>query len=258
MRLTLKRKIGKIWPSQSYGRKIILLYHSVGNSLWGMDKQQFSDQISWITDHCRVLSLTELIQSEPNKEIQVSVTFDDGYASLYHQVAPILAEKKIGAMVYINTGWIGEDKNSRKQSVAKLGHYPDESFLIWPEVKELYHAGWEIGSHGVNHYNFAKLDSESIHKELSLSKQHIEEYLQTPCLHLAYPWGRYSHQVIQASNAIGYQYAAAAYHAPLNARSHFLALPRMNISTEYSIEDFKNIILGKWDYLGFIHRIRGL
>ena len=259
MRLALKRQIGKFWPTKSQNRKIILLYHSVGNSPWALPHKVFSDQINWIHDHFQVTTLTNLLHAPSlNNELQVAITFDDGYVSLYDHVAPIMAEKKIRPTVYINTGWIGESENNRKLSVAKLGHYPEESFLTWTEVKALYQAGWEIGSHGVNHYNFAQLDPDVLKQELSLSKRHIEDQISTPCLHIAYPWGRYSRQVKQACSRIGYQYAAAAYHSPLGDYPDLFSFPRMNISIEYTFDDFKKIIQGKWDYLGLIHKMRGL
>lgn len=254
--LKLKRNLGTLCPAKLKNRKIILLYHSVGDSTWAISKNLFDSQIDWLSDHCKVLPLTELINAEPSKDIQVSITFDDGYASLYDQVAPKLAEKKMSAMVYINTGWIGDNKNDRKESVSTLGHYPDESFLIWQEVKELYEAGWEIGSHGINHYNFAKTAPNLVYQELYLSKQHIEKYLNTNCFHFAYPWGRYSKMVKETLSLIGYRYAAAVVHAPIGRFVDYLALPRINISNEYSFADFKNIIIGKWDYLGLIQRIK--
>lgn len=143
-RLELKRKLGKIWPATPSDRKIILLYHSIGDSDWAMAKHFFRDQIHWLYDHCKILPLADLIVAKPSSEIQITITFDDGYQSLYETVHPILTEKKIPATVYLNTGWIGENDSERRSSVAKLGHYPNEYFLTWPEVKTLNEAGWDL------------------------------------------------------------------------------------------------------------------
>jgi peptidoglycan/xylan/chitin deacetylase (PgdA/CDA1 family) len=255
--LALKRKIGKFWPSQFENRKIILLYHSVGNGAWATSPQDFSDQINWLSDHCKIYSLTDLIYSESSPELQVAITFDDGYANLCDQ-ATKLSEKKINPMIYINTGWMGESENKRKHSVPELGHYPNEYFLTWKEVKELYQLGWEIGSHGVNHYNFAEMKQEVTKQELIQSKYDIETQLNTLCSHFAYPWGRYSSKVKNIVKNAGYQYAAAARHGQLNMHSDYYSLPRINIERNYSFEDFKKIMIGKWDYLGLIHKIKGL
>ena len=122
----------------------------------------------------------------------------------------------------------------------------------------MHRSGWEIGSHGVNHYNFTQLQTEILQQELSYSKQIIEDKINTPCLQFAYPWGRYSSFVKKAVKEAGYQFAVSARHAEISSHSDLLALPRINISRNYSLNDFKNIIIGKWDYLGILHKIKGL
>lgn len=257
--LRWKQAIAHFWPAKRQSsRKIILLYHSVGATEWGMSEKSFSQQMSWLADHCFVLPLTELIHAKPSREIQVAITFDDGYKTLHDYAAPILADKKIEAMVYINTGWIDEDERQNRLSQAVLGHYPNEYFLNWREVKALHQSGWEIGSHGVNHYNFADAEESVALQELIHSKKTIEEYLYTNCLHFAYPWGRYSNKLKEIVRSVGYQYAAAAQHGVINQYLDPLAFPRINISNDYTFEDFKNIIWGKWDYLGWIQRMKGL
>jgi peptidoglycan/xylan/chitin deacetylase (PgdA/CDA1 family) len=256
--LNLKRNLSKIWPAKTHDRKLILLYHSVGHQGWAMSAQQFSEQMNWLADHCSVLSLTNLIQAEPGRDIQVALTFDDGYQSLYEQALPILIEKKLTATVYLNTGWMGQKEDERQVSRANLGHYPDETFLLWSEVEALYQAGWEIGSHGVNHYNFAEVQASVARQELAASKQAIEQRLKTSCVHFSYPWGRYSPNLQGIVKSCGYEYAVAARHAQLTERANLLALPRMNIAREYSYADFKNIIYGQWDFLGLVQKWRGL
>ena len=258
-RLRLKRRIAKIWPAQSCGRAVILLYHSVGNTKWGMPIREFTEQINWLCDNCNVLSLTDLITQPKNQdELRVAITFDDGYATLYNHVLPLLSQKKKHATVYLNTGWISDHSSHRRQSDAQLGHYPEEFFLVWKEVKELYQAGWEIGSHGVNHHNFTRIKNESVHQELLNSRQDIERRLQADCLHFSYPWGQYTAHLKESVKIAGYQYAVAARHAEIKQHSDLFALPRINISRDYSLADFKDIVRGKWDYLGLIHKMKGL
>jgi peptidoglycan/xylan/chitin deacetylase (PgdA/CDA1 family) len=257
--LGLKRNLAKVWPSQPRDRTVVLMYHSVGDTLWGMPKQRFHDQINWLGDHCHVLSLTDLINNpSDNNGLRVAITFDDGYVSLYNTVLTILSQKKMNAMVYLNTGWIGDDENQRRRSDAKLGHYPEELFLTWEEVYELHRTGWEIGSHGVNHYNFARIERDIAQQELLNSKQDVEMRLNTDCPHFSYPWGQYTSQLKNDVRSVGYKYAVAARHAKIKHSSDLFALPRINISRDYSLDDFKDIVMGKWDYLGVIHKIKGL
>ncbi|EKD71145.1 MAG: polysaccharide deacetylase [uncultured bacterium] len=256
--LDIKRRLGYYWPARQQNRKIILLYHSVGDTTWAMSEYDFSIQMDWLADHCKILSLTDLIHSEPSEDLQVAITFDDGYRTLHHYVAPILVKKNMSGMVYLNTGWISDTDNQRKLSVPELGHYPDESFLTWQEVKELHQMSWEIGSHGANHYDFSKLSEDMVKQELSQSKHDIEDNLKIPCTHFSYPWGKYSAYTKKIVKQVGYQYAVAARHNKISINSDWLALPRMNISRDYSFNDFKNIVKGKWDYLGILHQLKGL
>lgn len=260
LNISVKRKIGTLWPLWPMSRrKIILLYHSIGNSIWSTSESDFSQQINWLYDHCHVLPLTDLIKSTPSNDvIQVALTFDDGYTTLFDNVAPKLSRKNIQGMLYINTGWIAESTDQRKQSIVKLGHYPDEFFLTWPEVKELQLAGWEIGSHGVNHYNFTQVSNIILEQELTFSKRDIEMHLNVECNHFSYPWGKLSTNVKTKVEEAGYQYAVGGRHGSINLNTDLYALPRINIAKNYSLEDFKNIIKGKWDYLGLLHKMKGL
>lgn len=164
-------------------------------------------------------------------------------------------QKKIQPTVYLNTGWISE--NDHKKSDPSLGHYPDELFMRWNEVKELHRAGWEIGSHGVNHHNFKLIEKNECVMEFIQSKRQIEEKLNTPCHHFAYPFGKYAELTKQIVKLAGYHYATSVRHGPLLASSDSYALPRINVDRNYTLDDFKQVVQGKWDFIGLIHRIKG-
>lgn len=253
-----KRKIAKFYPvfsKKNNPRKIILIYHSVGNGPWAISEENFKKQIQWLKKNAEIISLTELLTNTTKKNIiRVALTFDDGYSCLHDIVLPILQAENATATVYINTGWIGEKE--RKLSRPDLGHYPSESFLTWDEVKTLDTSGWEIGSHGVDHIDLTKYPDDNVQSELVRSKTTIEEKLQKKCAHFAYTFGKYSRKVQRYVAQTGYHYAAAAHHAVLSKNNNHFALPRLNIQNDYTLEDFENIIIGKWDFLGIIQRIK--
>lgn len=252
-----KRIIAKIFPSPVIkARKIILLYHSVGHSPWAISSEVFDEQIQFLHDHCELLSLSDLLISKPADKIQVAITFDDGYACLYDNAAPVLRKYNATATVYLNTGWIADEDSMRTTSDETLGHYPNEHFLTWPEVKALSDSGWGMGSHGVDHLDLTLKSTEISEKELRDSKKTIENHLGKSCTHFAYTWGKHSDTLKTLVSEVGYLYAASAHHAPLNAMSNGFSLPRMNIATNYSFDDFKNIVLGKWDFIHLIQNIR--
>lgn len=236
-----------------------MLYHSIGNSEWATSAKDFQEQINWLSDHCKVSSLTNLINHQGIiDDIQVGISFDDGYSSLYDESASILNEKNINPIVYLNTDWIAENDSNRRNSVAQLGHYPNEKFLTWKEVQELSDLGWEIGSHGANHLDFTQCEPNLVKDELKKSKFDIEKRLNKTCDHFSYPWGKHTLMVKTVVKELGYKYAVGGCHAPINNQSNPFALPRINISKNYSFQDFKAIIKGKWDFLGIFQKMKGM
>lgn len=258
--LILKRHIGKLYPIfKNTSRKIILIYHSVGNTPWALAPDMFKKQIQWLKAHCEIVPLTKLLtQVSAENKVQVSLTFDDGYACLYDTVLPILQAENATAMTYINTGWMGESDSTRKASNPDLGHYPNEKFLTWDEVKDLEKFGWEIGSHGVEHYDLTRQPQKIIQQELTQSKEIIENKLSKACPHFAYTFGNHNTLLQKNVKKAGYRYAVAAHHAAVKKNSNPMAIPRLNIEKAYSLVDFKNIVQGKWDFLGTIHRVKRL
>ena len=257
--LMWKRRLSALYPISSYKpRKIILLYHSVGNTPWAMPGHQFSEQMQWLVDTCEVLSLNELIHSKAGEKIQVAITFDDGYACLHDFAASILESKKIPAFIYLNTGWISETSFNRYPSDAGLGHYSGEHFLTWEEVSILHKQGWEFGSHGVNHLDLTCCSTDHAYKELLFSKKDLEARLKKNVGHFAYTWGRHNANLRKTVQSVGYSHAVAAHHEPLSHKMNAFAIPRMNIANEYSFHDFKAIVSGKWDFLGLIHKFKRL
>jgi peptidoglycan/xylan/chitin deacetylase (PgdA/CDA1 family) len=254
-RLTWKRGLGQLWGrfSPAHPRKLILLYHSLGANPPAVSIANFRQQVAWLAQNAAITSLDSVMRAVAQNSLQIAITFDDGYASLHDQVAPILAEYGATATVYLNTGWIGE--SGRKASDADLGHYPKEHFLTWGDVEELASAGWTIGSHGVEHLDLTRQDADAVARELADSKHEIQFRLGQVCRHFAYTWGRFTPTLQQAVRNVGYTSAVSGMHGPVTTTSDIYALPRMDIRTEYELCDFVDVVKGHWDYLGLKQRL---
>lgn len=254
--LAWKRLIGKVFRGIK-ARKVILIYHAVGNSPWAISENNFRQQVCWLKANTQIVSLTELLAKSLKKNtVEVALTFDDGYACLHDIVLPILKTENATATVYINTGWIGENVETREVSRSDLGHYPDENFLIWDEVKTLDQHGWEIGSHGVDHFDLTQYNDSIVKSELAVSKQIIEEKLQKKCSHFAYTFGKHTLTLRNFVEHAGYDYAVTGQHGPYKNTDHPLVIPRLHVGQNFTLEDFKNTVSGKWDFVGNIQRIK--
>jgi peptidoglycan/xylan/chitin deacetylase (PgdA/CDA1 family) len=253
--LPWKRRIGGVagHMPRSRDRRVVLLYHSVGDSPWAVQEADFREQMRWL-GHAKVCTLDELLRDDESTGLRVALTFDDGYASLADTAADILVAAGMQATVYLNAGLL--DEHTHRGSEITDGHYPNETFLAWPDVRRLQAQGWTIGSHGVDHLDLTALPSDRVVSELTVSKSIIEEQTGVPCEHFSYTWGRNNLPLRSAVGEAGYRFAAAAVHGPVRQGFDPLAIPRINIDRNYSIEDFAAIVQGDWDFLGWWQRVR--
>ncbi len=234
-------------------RKVILLYHTLGPAAPAVSVARFREQLEWLSANANLVTLDTLLTTTAGAALEVAFSFDDGYASLHDEVAPLLQQFGAIATVYLNSACIGE--SARQASDPGLGHYPDEQFLIWPEVQALAAAGWCIGSHGVEHLDLTAVTATVAAQQLAASKQEIAGRVGRDCRHFAYSWGRFSPQLQQQVKAAGYGSAASGLHGALRTDSDRYALPRIDIRADYELRDFISAVSGQWDYLGYKQRL---
>lgn len=254
--LPIKRLIGRavgLFP-RSRSRRVVLLYHSVGDTPWGLLAAQFQQQVRWLADHAALRSVEDLLGGDLGEGLQVAITFDDGYGSVRDVAFPIL--EKVGAKpcVYLNTGWIGA--RDRRASDSALGHYPGEQFLSWSDVEQLAAGGWTIGSHGVDHLDLTVQPDEVVRAQLADSKAELEARLDKPCEAYAYTWGRSTARIRELTAAAGYRHAMSGRHGPVVQDFDAMAVCRINIAKDFSLADFTAAVRGDWDYLGRIQSLR--
>lgn len=115
---TLKRKISQALMPKS--KLVILNYHQLGDHfdpkihnefIWNTT-DLFEEHMSYLQSHYKIVTLTEGLKSLKNKTINetlVSITFDDGDASMTRFAMPILERLQIPATFFINTAY-GKEK----------------------------------------------------------------------------------------------------------------------------------------------------
>lgn len=215
----------------------------------------FQAQMEWLEGVASVVPLDAVLGSATGGGVTVAITFDDGYASVRDCALPVLKALDLTATVYVNTGCI--DDTERRPSQPDLGHYHGERFMRWADIETLCDSKWTIGSHGVDHLDLTGTSSAVAEHQLVRSRDEIERRLRFECRHFAYTWGRSTHQLRSLVARSGYLDAAGGRHGPLRPGFDLMAFPRINVAREYSLDDFKAIVLGDWDYLGWTQRARG-
>jgi peptidoglycan/xylan/chitin deacetylase (PgdA/CDA1 family) len=73
------------------------------------------------------------------------------------------------------------------------------------ELKKLAASPWvTIGAHGYYHNDLAKINNTDLDWELVTCKRFLEHLLEKPVTSIAFPYGNYSKQVVEASKQAGY------------------------------------------------------
>ncbi len=95
-----------------------------------------------------------------------------------------------------------------------------------------------IGAHTITHCNLAKQSEEGAHREMAIGRERIEQALQRPVLHLAYPYGDRNAagpREFAMARAAGFKTAVTTRPGMLFAENadHLTALPRVSLNGNY-------------------------
>jgi peptidoglycan/xylan/chitin deacetylase (PgdA/CDA1 family) len=250
--------VGRLWPRLAHpdgSRAIILNYHEVGYSSYGLLPERFAAQMQFLSSHSKVLGLAELLRGERSDgPLLCAITFDDGYAGVHDYAWPILERYGFPATVYLTTDAIQDAENAPSDLYPGLD--PGQRMLSWQQIDRLAEGGFTFGSHLCQHLDLSRLSPEQGWRQLTYSKDVIQNQVGSPCIHLAYPWGRFSLRNIEWVRKAGYQRAVTVLHRGLPRRFDPYRVPRLSIDRDYTAEDFEAVVRGDWDYLGFLQALR--
>ena len=111
----------------------------------------------------------------------VVLTFDDGHSTLYSQAYTYMEPKNVRGTGYINSS-----------TVATVDR------ATWPQLEEIYAAGWTIGNHTANHTNLSTLSLSGQIAELAGARDALNAHGMTSVNYVAYPWGNYNADTLTA------------------------------------------------------------
>jgi peptidoglycan/xylan/chitin deacetylase (PgdA/CDA1 family) len=174
----------------------ILMYHKVGQppagsrlkKLW-VSVEDFRGQMDYLKRHgyapLTLRRVAELLaEGSPLPTNGIVLTFDDGYRNNLENALPVLQEFGFPATIYIVVNAVGRDN---------FWHDPASEtrlpMLSWEEVATLKDAGWDIGSHTLNHPRLTRLSPDEAKKEIVESRRILEEKLGVAPVSFAHPYG---------------------------------------------------------------------
>lgn len=111
--------------------------------------------------------------------------------------------------------------------------YP-ELMMNWNDLRELYHSGHYIGSHGLTHSMLGTMENKSDQIiELSQSANRISQELGYSPVSISYPIGSYNSDTIDAAKTLGYKVGLAVKQAIYNPQEDSdFEIPRIELYNE--------------------------
>jgi peptidoglycan/xylan/chitin deacetylase (PgdA/CDA1 family) len=220
------------WNRQGPGEIIvpILLYHHIGFSLRGdslyyVAPDVFDHQMNllyqWGYKTISVALLVKAIKEGaelPPKPILL--TFDDGSETIYENALPIMQRYGFTGVSYIVYHYLGVSK-----------------YMNADQILSLYAAGWEVGSHSLNHRDLTVHPDRQM-DEIVESRRRLEARLGIPVLSFAYPLGAYDEDSLHYVHQAGYAAAMGLGNESLQGNKNLFYLSRQAVKGSEDLRTF--------------------
>lgn len=185
-RTGMKRGLATLEGRASATGLSLLIYHRVGAGTQDeldVPLNAFRAQLDAVAGHDIVsldLALDRLDQGVTDPS--VVLTFDDGFADVYHNAWPLLRERRMPFTVYLASAYMGE----RMVWEGSTAQGPHGQGMTWAQLEEMIGSGLcTIGNHTHTHVRPDYLTAE----ELDRCSDTVERHLGVRPGHFTYPWG---------------------------------------------------------------------
>ncbi len=134
------------------------------------------------------VAIFEAILDVMQGRVGVCITVDDGNASDLEIVASALKERNMGASFFVPVGLLGQS-----------------GYMSKSDVRQLTEAGFVIGSHGIEHVDWRKLNDDDLRCEAHDSRQILEQMIGQSVCEASCPFGSYDRRVLRFLRKAGYR-----------------------------------------------------
>jgi len=209
-------------------RVLILMYHHISlppsdaNAVrrdLSLPPEAFEQQLQYLVERgCTSITLSDLIhhlaRGAPLPPKPIILTFDDGYCDAYTEAFPLLQQYGMIGTFFLITGFIDRGE-------------PDH--LSWAQVKEMYRAGMQFGSHTYTHPDLRDKPVEYLVWQILGSKEAIELRIREPVRFLSYPSGRYDQRTVDVLHSAHFWGAVTAHQGMEQSSEHPFELQRIRV-----------------------------
>lgn len=210
----------------------VLLYHNVSASEDGpenpyvMPLSRFRVQMAWLKENgfnCLTVSdMFDAMETGGLPEKAAVITFDDGYPGVYTYAFPLMKEYGFPATEYLVAEKTGMPKN-----------------LTLEMIREMFEAGWEIGSHSMTHPDLA--DHDDLDTEICGSRELISDLTGIPLQKIssfAYPYGSADEMVMNKVWKCGYQTGGGLGQIPVDPAQNRFYFSRHPVTSDMTTAQF--------------------
>lgn len=187
----------------------VLMYHDVvsGGGKYANDPTMLRAHLEYLrANHPVVLPGDQL----PANRLSVCLTFDDGHASFFHTVYPMLASLQIKAVVSVCTDFIRQDtdlppgqrlKTSSQQARETATWRENACFCTWKELREMQDSGLvQVACHSAGHMDLTA-QGVDLDREILGAGRVIEDQLGVFPKTFVFPLGRVNALVKQKARS---------------------------------------------------------
>ncbi|MFQ5584732.1 MAG: polysaccharide deacetylase family protein [Calditrichia bacterium] len=209
--------------------------HEIGINAFSPER--FRSCIQYLADNgYRASTFRDLLEDTSCPSKPVILTFDDGYECIYESAFPVMRRVGFPGVVFVVSGFIGRYNDwDVNPGGTRFPHLNKE------QIRELNDAGWEIGSHTMNHVALPFLNTRMMRRELSVSRTVLKNLTGREVKTIAYPFGLYNPRVIEAAKRAGYMFGCRNVSFESN-RNDLLKIPRVPLNQGRGIKTIQKFM----------------
>ncbi|HLF74547.1 MAG TPA: polysaccharide deacetylase family protein [Anaerolineales bacterium] len=223
------------WSVRGSGEVIvpILLYHHVAvpqsENIYYISPYAFEQQMNLLHEWgYRTISVELLVKAiHEGAELPakpVIITFDDGGKSVYTSALPIMQKYSFTGAAYIVHDYVGTP-----------------GYMDAEQIRALYAAGWEIGSHSLSHADLTE-GSDRQRQEIVESRRKLQALLGVPILSFSYPFGAYNEDSVVHARYAGYIAALGLGREALQGDKNLFYLYRQAVDGTDDLSAFASLL----------------
>lgn len=214
----------------------ILLYHHIQAtdyfSRYRVPPERFEQQMKLLHDWGYETISTELLVKAITEGADlpprpILITFDDGDVDVYENAFPIMEKYGFKGVFYLVSNFVGQP-----------------NYISVEQVQEMAAAGWEIGSHSMNHIDLVKSPDHQ-RAEIVESKEQLESLLGVPVKTFAYPFGKAGSAAVDYVRFAGYIAAMGLGYTAEQGEGNLFFLQRWEVQSNFDIKAFIGYL--PWD-----------